>query len=132
MADSSSSASSSATSPSSSKQELRSSSKTPTQVFRSWARSRGGVSVKDQRRVNLSEALTRFIQGNGGFVTSPPGQRLVRIEIAKDSPLPVKLAEMGYEPILCGQTMRTVSSGFVQVDIIEISLERMAASRDEL
>src|SRR6476660_7167999 len=116
------SASSSATSPSSSKQELRSSSKSPTAVYRSWARARGGVSVKDQHRVNLSEALTRFIQGNGGFVTSPPGQRLVRIEIAKDSPLPVKLVEMGYNPIQCGSTMRTMNSGFVQVDIIEISL----------
>ena len=109
---------------------VRSSTGTPTSVFRAWARSRGGASEAMKHRVRLLEALTKYVHANGGYVVSQPGSKVVRIEIAKDSDLPTKLAH--YHPIQCGQTLRTSYRGFELFDVIEIALEKMAAPRDEL
>ena len=76
----------------------------------------------EQRRRDLSEALVRFVHASGAWVTSIPGKRLMTIEVVKNSSLPTKLTELGYRPILAGSTMRTVSSGFLPVDVIEIEI----------
>jgi hypothetical protein len=80
-------------------------------------RQRGGSTPK-----NLLAALTKFIQGSGCFVVSPPGAKIVRVEIPKGSDLPVQLAN--YSPILCGTGTRVTSRGIMDVDIIELSLEK--------
>ena len=51
-----------------------------------------------------------------------PGASSVRIEIAKDSDLPVKLAELGWNPIQCSSGTRITGRGLMPVDVIEITL----------
>jgi hypothetical protein len=122
MADSSSAnTNSSASQP----ETVRSSSGTPQQIFRSWARDRAsGASKVMQHRISLLEVLTKYVHANGGYVTSPPGQKLITIEISKDSTLPTKLMELGYSPVQIGQTMRTSYRGFELFDRVEISIEK--------
>jgi hypothetical protein len=124
MADDSSSLNSSAAS-ASQPETVRSSSKTPRQIYRSWALTPNNhASESERRRQNLLEALTKFISANDGHVISPPGQRFIRIEIPQGSNLPVSLAEMGYQPVLCGTTTRISYRGFDPMDIIEVTLEK--------
>lgn len=77
--------------------------------------------VSAQRR-ELWHALNAFIISHGGAVTSVPEGRVLRVEIPKDSTLPIKLAELGYDPLQCGATTRITSKGFKAMDVIEISL----------
>jgi hypothetical protein len=103
-------------------QTIRSSSGTPASVYRAWARdSVSGASKVIQHRLSLLDALSKYVHANGGFVVSPPGDKVVRIEIPRGSDLPVRLA--AYHPVLCGSSMRTTNAGFVNVDIVEIVLE---------
>jgi hypothetical protein len=123
MAESSSSESSDYITASASQiQTVRSSSGTPAQVYRKWlSASASRASEKDQNRIKLFETLEKYIRASGGFVVSPPGDRVLRIEIPRGSDLPVRLA--AYRPVLCGSSMRTTNAGFVNVDIVEIVLE---------
>ena len=74
------------------------------------------------KRKDLWQAMHTFIRENGGVVTSPPDAKVVRAEIPKESALPVKLRELGYQPIHCGATMRVTSNGLKATDIVEIVL----------
>jgi hypothetical protein len=49
-------------------------------------------------RLRLWNALHDYIRQHGGAVVSVPGHKELRIEIPKDSPLPAKLVELGYQP----------------------------------
>jgi hypothetical protein len=72
----------------------------------------------------LWNALNKFVIENGGSVTSVPGT-VLRIECPKDSALPVKLGEFGYDVRQCGRTSRVTGNSkdpFRQVDIIEITM----------
>ena len=85
------------------------------------------------------EALNEFIRRNGGAVVSPPG-KVLRVEVLKDSVLPAKLAELGYNVMRCGSVTRvtgvtasisakaerlthTVPTAFTEVDVLEIRLD---------
>ena len=74
------------------------------------------------KRQDLWDAMHEFIRNHGGVVTSVSGTKVVRVEIPKESALPSKLRDLGYDPRHIGMTSRTVSGGFTSVDIIEISL----------
>jgi hypothetical protein len=72
----------------------------------------------------LWSALNKFVIAHGGCVTSVPGT-VLRIECPKDSALPVKLSEFGYDVRQCGRISRVVGdprSPFEQRDIIEITI----------
>jgi hypothetical protein len=77
--------------------------------------------VNEQRR-KLSEALTEYVQQNGGWVTSPPGAKNMRIETPQNSALPTKLIELGYSTRSAGIGTRITSGEFTPIEIIEISL----------
>jgi hypothetical protein len=95
------------------------------------------------RRSELSAALTRFIQANGGSVVSLPGAKDMRIETRQGSSLAAKLTELGYSVrsigvgtrLIPGGVVETITehsstdepiirhhSGFVPVDILEIEI----------
>lgn len=73
-----------------------------------------------EQKKDLWATLAEFTRLNGGWVTSPPSTKTIRIEILKGSTLPVKLAH--YHPRLCGTGTRITNGGFQSVDVIEISL----------
>lgn len=101
---------------------IKSSSGTPTQVYRSWASANASrPSVKDEHRLKLFESLEKFVRASGGFITTPPNEKRIRIECPLDSDLEARLAH--YHPILVGQSMRTSYAGFQQMAVLEISLE---------
>jgi hypothetical protein len=76
------------------------------------------------RRKVLLESLIKFVHASGGFVRCR-APMVVRTEVPIDSDLPTKLEEVfGYCPILCGRTMRTTGGGFLQVDVIELILDK--------
>ena len=76
-----------------------------------------------QRRKTLLAALGKFIHANGGWVTSVPGAKYVRADIRKDSALPVKLVDLGYDLRHCGVSTQIANGNFLPVDIIEITLK---------
>ena len=73
-----------------------------------------------QRR--LWDALNSFVMAHGGWITSPPGHRAIRIECVKDSSIPAQLASAGYQPHHVGSHLRIDAGKFLQVDEIEIIL----------
>jgi hypothetical protein len=96
----------------------------------------------EQRR-RLWEALAEFVASQGGWVTSLPGVKDLRIECPAGSALPSRLIELGYSPRHCGSSTRITPTGTVEaitkhsstgqpiihhhagivpVDILEISL----------
>lgn len=75
-----------------------------------------------ERRKNLWDALKRFIESQGAWLTSVPGAKSLRIECRQGSALPSKLVGLGYSPRLCSTGMRIVSGGFTPVDVLEITL----------
>jgi hypothetical protein len=95
----------------------------------------------EQRRKEAEafEALNQLIRRHGGFVTTPPG-KLLRIEVMKNSELPAKLTELGYNVAQCGTITRVtgvtapisakaerlsgvVPSAFLECDILEVRLD---------
>ena len=79
------------------------------------------LDVTEERR-KLSEALTEYVQQNGGWVTSPPGAKNLRIETPQKSSLPTRLLEIGYSVRSAGISTRLESGRFTPIEIIEISL----------
>ena len=80
-----------------------------------------------EQRQKLWDALHRFIQGHGAWLTSAPGAKYLRIECKQGSALPAKLIELGYSPRHCGTGTRLTSGNtpetiFLPVDILEITL----------
>jgi hypothetical protein len=113
-------------------------------IVSNWANRPPRPTAGLEQRRKLWEALSAFIHSNGGWVTSLPGSRDLRIEMPQGSALPSKLLELGYDPRHCGSSTRITAhgttetitaqsstgqpiivqqSGFVPVDIIEIRLE---------
>jgi hypothetical protein len=86
---------------------------TKTKLVSDWINRRPDPPTSQQleRRRRLQEALTRYIQLNGGWVTSPPGARGLRVEVVQNSSLPARLTELGYSPRHCGTGTRIVSGG---------------------
>ena len=84
-------------------------------------------------------ALNEYVRRNGGAVTSVPGNKTLRVEVPKDSLLPAKLAELGYNVSSHGsvtrvtgaqavspkveRATRTVPSAFAEMDVLEIRLD---------
>jgi hypothetical protein len=77
------------------------------------------VSEKQRR---LWQALHSRCQEHGAWVVSVPGHRELRIECRKDSTLPSKLKELGYEPRCCETHTRIEAGHFLPVDVISILL----------
>ena len=67
---------------------------------------------KKRKVAEAFEALNSFIRRYGGAVTSPPG-KVLRVEVPKGSPLPAKLAELGYNVAACGTVTRIVGADYV-------------------
>jgi len=83
-------------------------------------------------------ALNEYVRRNGGAVTSVPGNKTLRIECPRGSPLPAKLAELGYVVASHGSVTRvtgaqpvspkverltrTVPSAFTECDVISVTL----------
>src|SRR6476646_1190082 len=67
---------------------------------------------KKRKVAEAFEALNSFIRRYGGAVTSPPG-KVLRVEVSKGSPLPAKLAELGYNVAACGTVTRIVGADYV-------------------
>jgi hypothetical protein len=75
-----------------------------------------------RRRMKLQQSLTAFVEQNGGWITSIPGAKFMRVEVTKDSSLPAKLAQLGFAPYHANVGTRITSCGFTPVDVLEISL----------
>ena len=77
-----------------------------------------------EARWKLWNAVHAYVRHHGGKVTSIPGHREVRIEIQKDSDLPTKLVDLGYQPHHYAAETRIEANQFIQVDIISITLPK--------
>jgi hypothetical protein len=51
----------------------------------------------DDKQRRLWQALNEFINREGAWIVSPPYASPARIEVMSDSPLPAKLADLGYQ-----------------------------------
>jgi hypothetical protein len=69
----------------------------------------GAGNDKKKQTAEAFETLNAFVRRNGGTITSPPG-KFVRIECPRDSELPAKLTEMGFDLVERGETMRVAGS----------------------
>lgn len=80
--------------------------------------------VSEKRR-RLWQAVSDFIHAGGGWVTSPPFGRFVRIECNQGSPLPVELEKAGWHSLRhAGVTTRIDAGTFHTVDVLELDLGR--------
>jgi hypothetical protein len=105
-------------------QTVRSSSQSPSAIYRKWASaSASRATEKEQRRAKLFEVLEALVRNHGGCITTPPGERRIRIECPADSDLQAKLGN--YNPIPIGQCMRTTYLGFQQMTVLEITLDEL-------
>ena len=75
-------------------------------------------------RRRLWTALNDFIRGQGGWVTSPPFGRFLRIECDQGSSLPVELKKAGHQLRHAGMISRIDGGRFHTVDILELDLGR--------
>jgi hypothetical protein len=62
-----------------------------------------------------------YIHGQGGWVTSPPSGKIVRIEVEQGSQLPVQLEKAGHRLRHAGMTTR-IGPDFRTVDVLELDL----------
>jgi hypothetical protein len=113
--------------------------------FSKWVSSpRAASNAAAEKRQGLFEALNEYIRANGGWITSVPGVRDLRIEIPRGSALVNKLADLGYVMRCIGSSTRlttgghqevvtehstglpfTIShAGFVPVDVYETSISK--------
>jgi hypothetical protein len=77
--------------------------------------------VSEKRR-RLWTALNDYIRGQGGWVTSPPFGRFVRIECSQGSSLPVELEKAGHSLRHAGMTTRIDGGIFHTVNVLELDL----------
>jgi hypothetical protein len=71
-------------------------------------------SAGDDKKRQIAEAfesLNLFAQKHGGIITSPPG-RFVTIEVPQGSGLPAKLADLGFNIVRRGDTMRVTGTDY--------------------
>jgi hypothetical protein len=74
------------------------------------------------QRMRLWQALSDFILAGGGWVTSPPYGRFVRIECNQGLSLPVELEKAGHRLRHAGMTTRIDGGAFHTVDVLELDL----------
>ena len=89
--------------------------------FKTWATDRN-VNKAIRARKDLFETLAKFVNAHGGFITSVPGARDVRIEVPKDSDLAARLQTLGWPVFQCGASTRVTGQGIVSVDCLEVVL----------
>ena len=77
--------------------------------------------VSEKRR-KLWTAVSDYVHGQGGWVTSPPFGRFVRIECNQGSSLPVQLEKAGHRLHHAGITTRIDGGAFHTVDVLELDL----------
>ena len=77
--------------------------------------------VSEKRR-KLWTAVSDYVHGQGGWVTSPPFSKIVRIEVEQGSPLPVQLEKAGHRLRHAGMTTRIDGGAFHTVDVLELDL----------
>ena len=82
------------------------------------------VTPVSAKRRKLWNALHDYIRGQGGWVTSPPFGRFVRIEVEQGSSLPVTLEKAGHRLHHSGMTTRIDAGSFHVVDVLELDLGR--------
>lgn len=70
--------------------------------------------ARAKARQDLAATLSDFIHQSGGWVVSAPGSEL-EVEVAQGSPLPSKLAELGYAIVHCGTGERIMSGARIEV-----------------
>lgn len=75
-----------------------------------------------RKRIELQEALSRWITEQGAWIVSRPGALRTRIEARRGSNFVTKLIELGYEPRHCGAGTRILGGSFEPVDVVEITL----------
>ena len=75
-----------------------------------------------ERRMRLWQALADFIHANGGWLVSASHEKYLRVEVTKNSSLPSRLLEFGYDVKAGGSTTRVTSKGFLPVDLITFTL----------
>lgn len=66
-------------------------------------------------RKRLHDGLSKFIGERGGWLTSIPGDQLMRFEAPADLSLPDELRALGYAVTPAGTTMRINPHGSVEV-----------------
>ncbi len=59
------------------------------------------------------QRLNRFVTEHGGWITSPPGEKVIRIETLPGSTLPGDLAELGYRLLPTGEGERILPTAIV-------------------
>ena len=71
-------------------------------------------SDETQKRVALWQAFTDFVRKHRGWITTPPGSRTATLETEVGSPLPAKLADLGYQLVARGRVTRIVGADYVK------------------
>jgi hypothetical protein len=59
-----------------------------------------------RRRAELWQAFCDFVRDGRGWITTPPGSRIATLETEVGSPLPSKLADLGYQLVSRGRVTR--------------------------
>ena len=72
-------------------------------------------------RSRLWTAISDYIHRQGGWVTSPPFGKIVRIKVEQGSQLPVQLEKAGHRLRHAGMTTR-IGPDFRTVDVLELDL----------
>jgi hypothetical protein len=67
-----------------------------------------------RRRAELWEAFNDFVRLGRGWITTPPGSRIATLETEVGSPLPSKLADLGYQLVQRGRVTRVVGADYVK------------------
>jgi hypothetical protein len=69
-----------------------------------------------RRRAERWQVLNQFIHESGGWVTSIPGAKVMRIEVKQNlaSALAAKLVDLGFKVEFCGTGTRLVGGGLVE------------------
>ncbi len=75
-----------------------------------------------QRRKRLFDALSVFIRKHGGWLTSAPHERWLRVEVPENSTLPAQLYELGYDPQRDGTNTRVTPEGFTPVNVFVFAI----------
>jgi hypothetical protein len=85
--------------------------------FQKWATQPAtdrSAALELEKRQQLWTAMNDFVGANGGWITSPAGVMRMRIEAPTGSPLPNKLAELGYAVRACGCGQRVSPLGKIE------------------
>ncbi len=72
------------------------------------------AAAEREKRQQLWTAMNDFVGANGGWITSPVGVMRLRIEAPQGSPLPNKLAQLGYNVQSCGCGQRVSPFGKIE------------------